>query len=79
MILISADVEETMNKILPRDQNLIPVALKRKLIYEGHYMREIIDKNKLKTYWKWLRENNAQFIDTFFDDDLIDEFCKLSR
>merc|ERR1711954_132075 len=79
MILISADVEESMNKILPREQNLIPVALKRKLVYEGHFMCEIIDKNKLKIYFAWLKQNNAQYIDTIFDDDLIDEFCEVSR
>ena len=79
MILISADVEGSMNKILPHEQNLIPVALKRKLVYEGYYMREIIDKNKLKIYFAWLKQNNAQYIDTIFDDDLIDEFCETSR
>ena len=79
MILISADVEGSMNKILPHEQNLIPVALKRKLVYEGYYMREIIDKNKLKIYFDWLKQNNAQYIDTIFDDDLIDEFCETSR
>ena len=46
MILISADVEDSMSKILPKDPNCIPVAMKRKLVYEGHYMQEIIDKNR---------------------------------
>merc|ERR1712240_663716 len=39
MITVEADVTETLNeKVLPRQQELIPVALKRKLSYKGRVM-----------------------------------------
>ena len=44
-IFISADISHSMNKILPKEQNLLPVCLKRKLDYSGNYLEEIIDKN----------------------------------
>ena len=48
LILISADVKETMATILPLEQGLIPVALKRKMEYEGYYITEAIDISKLR-------------------------------
>merc|ERR1712240_555267 len=42
MITVEADVTETLNeKVLPRQQELIPVALKRKMSYKGTVMEEI--------------------------------------
>ena len=72
MILISADVAET---ILPVEQNLFPVSFKRKLEYEGYFMQEVIDKNKLKVMVGWMKENNQHFKDLDIDLDLIDDFC----
>ena len=77
--LITADVEEVMSQILPREQNLIPVALKRKLEYEGHFLKEIVDRNKLEILFQWLKENNIHFIDLVFNGDLIDEFYQNTR
>ena len=43
MITVEADVTKTLNeKILPRQQELIPVALKRKLSYKGTVMEEMV-------------------------------------
>merc|ERR1711954_479226 len=51
MITVEADVTETLNKkILPRQQELIPVALKRKLSYKGTVMEEMVSKNKVQAY-----------------------------
>ena len=72
MILISADVAET---ILPVEQNLFPVSFKRKLEYEGYFMQEVIDKNKLKVMVGWMKEINQHFKDLDIDLDLIDDFC----
>ena len=52
LIMVSANVEETMNQILPRPQNLLPVAFKRKIEYHGHFMAEFIDRRKVQTYFK---------------------------
>ena len=79
IILISADVDETMRKLLPIDQNLFPVSLKRKLEYEGFYIREIIDKEKLRTFYNWYKRNNPHFREMELDLDLIDEFCESIR
>ena len=75
LICISANVEETMQKILPIEQNLIPVSFKRKLEYEGHFIHEIIDKRKVEIWHEYMKENNPHYRDTQFDSDLIEEFC----
>ena len=79
MFLITADVAETMSKILPVQQNLFPVSLKRKLEYEGHYMREAIDKGKLDIWWTHFKKNNPLYADIEFEMDLVDEFCESIR
>ena len=76
LILISADVDETMSKILPQQQGLFPVSLKRKMEYEGHYIREVIDKDKLKIWHEHMKMNNPLFRDVQFDGNLVDEFCE---
>ena len=42
LILISADIRDYLDKILP----LEPVVFKRKLAYGGSYIEELIDKKK---------------------------------
>ena len=37
LILISADIASSLEKILPQSQNTIPVRLKSQLVYTGHY------------------------------------------
>ena len=53
LIMISADIAETMRKILPVEQNLVPVSFKKKLQYTGHYLQEYIDKKKVQIYFDW--------------------------
>ena len=49
MINVEADVRKTMyEKILPRNKEFIPLALKRKNTYQGIVMEEIVQKNKSK-------------------------------
>ena len=50
LIMVSANVVESLNKILPVEQNLVPVALKQKMDYSGHFMQEYIDRNKLQVF-----------------------------
>ena len=52
LIMISADVIESLEKILPVEQNFIPVSFKRKLEYTGHYIQEYVDKRKVFAYFK---------------------------
>ena len=54
LILISSDIEHSMNRLLPVNQSLIPVRFKRKLAYSGAYIEEFIEKMKVKMYYSWL-------------------------
>ena len=64
MITVEADVTETLNeKILPRQQELIPVALKRKLSYKGTVMEEMVSKNKVQAYFDYFKQDNPLFGD----------------
>ena len=74
VILISADIQSTVEKILPQEQHLFPVSFKRKIIYEGYYLHEIIDKNKVVSYFEWLRRNNPHFFDIVLKEEEIDQF-----
>ena len=56
--MISADVVESLRKILPVQQNLVPVSFKKKLQYTGHYIQEYVDKKKIQIYFDWLKKYN---------------------
>ena len=83
LILISSDIEKSLSKILPLEQSLIPVAFKRRLAYKGSFIEEIIEKEKLKIYFSWFKENNHLFKDFELNPDLIEEFemksCEASK
>ena len=72
--MISADVAESINKILPVDQNLIPVSFKKKMEYKGHFLQEYIDKNKVLEYYNWYKLNNHLFQDYELDQKLIEDY-----
>ena len=74
LILISADISHSMNKILPQRQNLLPVCLKRKLEYSGSYIEEIIDKTKVRAYFNFYKRFNPLFNETELKDEAIDEY-----
>ena len=78
LILISSDVAHSLNKILPIQQELIPVRFKRKLSYHGSYIEEFIDKQKVEIYFKWLKKHNFLYKDVQLDKNLIDVFEKES-
>ena len=68
VVMISADVTRTLEKILPVRQNLIPISFKRKLEYKGHYLREYIDREKLALYFKFFKTNNHLYEDLELGD-----------
>ena len=47
-----------MDRILPIDQNLIPVSFKRRLAYSGSFIEEYVEKKKLLMFFEFLKENN---------------------
>merc|ERR1712180_547023 len=77
MITVEADVTNTLNeKILPRQQELIPVALKRKLSYKGTVMEEMVSKNKVQAYFDYFKKYNLLFVDESFDMQRIDNWIE---
>ena len=74
LILISSDIPDTLSKILPTDQQLLPVSLKRKIQYRGSFLEEWVDVNKVKLYFAWFKEHNPLFRDVELNEDLINQF-----
>ena len=72
--MVSANVVDSMNQILPREQNLLPISFKRKMEYTGHYMQEYVDRKKLQVYFRWFQRHNHLFKDMQLDENLIDKF-----
>merc|ERR1711962_1973068 len=80
MITVEADVTETLNeKVLPRQQELIPVALKRKLSYKGTVMEEMVSKSKVQAYFNYFKKNNLLFKDQTLDMQRIDNWIEQLR
>ena len=74
VILISSNISHSMSKILPRNQNLLPVCLKRKLEYTGNYIEEVIDRMKVEIYFNFLKRFNPLYNESKFQDDQIDKY-----
>ena len=72
--MISADLQSSINKILPCQQHLIPVVFKRKLSYQGHFIEEWIDRSKVLAYFSWFKRYNHLYEDYELDEKIIDEF-----
>ena len=63
-------------KILPRNQELIPVSLKRKFAYKGTFMEEIISKSKIQEYFNYFKRENPLFADEALNQDRIDKWIQ---
>merc|ERR1712208_132051 len=74
LILISSDISQSLSKVLPVDQSLIPVCFKRKLTYTGSYIEEYIERQKVKAYYSWFKKYNHLYNDTKLDSNLVDNF-----
>ena len=73
-IMISSDIVHSLNKILPRTQNLLPVSFKRKLQYRGHFIEEVVDRDKIHAYFNFLKEYNHLYKDFTFDNESLSNF-----
>ena len=77
LILISSDVAQSINRILPMEQNILPIRFKRKLSYDGHYAAEFVDKRKIELYFSWMKKYNPLYKDFTIPndyDDLLEKF-----
>ena len=76
LIMISSDLKESLNKVLPLSQDLIGVSFRRKMSYQGHFIEEYVDKNKIHAYFNFLKDYNHLYQDFSFDDKILENFEK---
>ena len=57
-VCIQSDLSHTMERLNFSPETIIPVSFKRKLQYEGHYIEQVIDKNKVFEWLLYLKKNN---------------------
>jgi hypothetical protein len=57
-INIQADIKHSIDRLQINSENIIPVSFKRKLKYKGHYIEQVINKEKLFKWIAFLKENN---------------------
>ena len=74
MICVEALVNKTVEIILPIDQNLIPVCLKRLPHFKGNYIQEVVSKSKVLKYFDFFKANNPLFADIVFSREKLDQF-----
>ena len=62
----------TMLPRLPSECELVPLKLKRKLSYKGHYLYDYVSPQKLINALKWLKANNPLYADVDIADDWVE-------
>ena len=63
----------TMLPRLSSECELVPLKLKRKLSYKGHYMYDYVSPEKLANALKWLKANNPLYTDIDIADNWLDD------
>ena len=58
---------------LPSETELIPLKLKCKLAYRGHYMYDYISPEKVLTALRWLKENNPLYANIDINEDWLQQ------
>ena len=56
---------------LPSQSELIPLKLKRKLAYKGHYLYDYITPDKILTALKWLKTHNPLYADIEINEEWV--------
>ncbi len=77
---VPSNVTEVVN-VLPRTENdlLIPVKLKRKLTYKGHYDYKYVHTEKIKTALAYLKQNNQLYTDVEFNNSWTNNLSKIEE
>ncbi len=77
---VPSNVTEVVN-VLPRSENdlLIPVKLKRKLTYKGHYDYKFVHTEKIKTALAYLKQNNQLYTDVEFNNSWTNNLSKIEE
>ena len=58
---------------LPSQIQMIPMKLKRKLCYKGHYMYQYVRPSKVLTVLQWLKSNNPLYKDIEINSDWLSD------
>ena len=58
---------------LPSQAQMVPMKLKRKLCYKGHYMYQYVRPVKVLAALEWLRANNPLYKDVKINSDWMDD------
>ena len=60
-ICIEADITHTIERLQITSDKIIPVSFKRKLAYTGHYLEQVVNKQKIFDWLSFFRLNNSLF------------------
>nr|XP_021331136.1 uncharacterized protein LOC110439434 [Danio rerio] len=75
---VPANIVQTSN-LLPlssMEGSLLPVKLKRKLTYKGHYKYQFVDTMHIRQALKCLKQINVHYKDVEFNEVWLNEFCR---
>ncbi|XP_042601481.1 uncharacterized protein LOC122140744 [Cyprinus carpio] len=75
---VPANIVQTSN-LLPlssMEGSLLPVKLKRKLTYKGHYKYQFVDTMHIRKALKCLKQINVHYRDVDFNEVWLNEFCR---
>ncbi|XP_050957725.1 LOW QUALITY PROTEIN: uncharacterized protein LOC127158760, partial [Labeo rohita] len=75
---VPANIVQTSN-LLPlssMEGSLLPVKLKRKLTYKGHYKYQFVDTMHIKQALKCLKQINVHYKDVEFNEAWLNGFCR---
>ena len=56
---------------LPSQSELIPLKLKRKLVYKGHYMYDYVNPQKILKALRWLKLHNPLYVDIDINEEWV--------
>ena len=65
-------IQRLVLSFLPSQCELVPLKLKCKLSYKGHYMYDYVSPEKLTNALKWLKANNPLYANVNITDDWLD-------
>ena len=71
-VLSNLDFVCTVLPRLPSESELIPLKLKQKLSYKGHYMYDYINPTKVLNALKWLKINNILYKDITINSNWVE-------
>ena len=59
--------------MIPSQSELVPLKLKRKLTYRGHYLYDYVTPQKLLEALRFLKANNPLYVDIDINEDWLEK------